>query len=45
VGFVADSWDILMLGGRPAMFSLALATCGVLEDTLLKMDLEEVGSI
>lgn len=24
------------------MFSMALAACGVLEDTLLRMDLEEV---
>lgn len=34
---------MVMLGGRPAMFSMALAACGVLEDALLNMDLEEVG--
>lgn len=37
-----DMWDYIMAFGWPAIFSFALGFCGIIKDTILDMDLEEV---
>lgn len=37
-----DMWDYVMSFGWPGIFSLALGFCGVMQDRLVQMDLEDV---